>query len=502
MSSTLESSPATDALKQRFYDIDAITSAGSIMSWDQQCFMPRGAAEARSHHLAILGRMAHEMFVADETARLIEDANKEAAPGSVDEAMVRVTKRGYDLATKIPSSLVAEKLQLATMAHEEWMKARKNNDFKSFAPTLERMFEICRQEAEHLGYGDHIYDALLDLYEEGAKKKDAEQMFSTVRQPLVDLVKDIKSNGRSVDNAFLTGDWPEAKQRAFTEEIVKAIGYDFNRGRQDTAPHPFCTNWSVTDVRITTRFLPFLGSAVFGSLHEAGHGMYEQGSPMEWDRTPIVGGVSLGVHESQSRFWENIVGRSKEFWVKFLPDLKKTFPILDAVSLDDFHRAVNKVEPSLIRVEADEVTYNLHILIRFELECALLEGNLKIADLPDAWNAKYTEYLGVTPTDDANGCLQDVHWSGGMVGYFPTYSMGNLLSYQFLAQMVSEIGDQKQAWSQGEFAPTLKWLQEKIYRQGKRYTPSDLVERVTGKPMGADDYLAGITAKYRAIYEI
>ncbi len=502
MSSTLEKATAVQALKERLYDINALHSAGAIFDWDQQCFMPQGGAEARSHHSSILGRMVHEMLVADETARLIEEAAMSAAPGSEDEALVRVTRRQYDLATKVPASLVAEKLRLAAIGHEEWVVARKNNDFKSFAPTLEKMFEICRQEAEFLGYKGHIYDALLDQYEEGAVKTDAEKMFVTVRQPLVDLVADITKNGRKIDNGFLEGDWPEAKQREFTEKIVKSIGFDFNRGRQDTAPHPFCTGWSMNDIRLTTRFQSFLGSAIFGSLHEAGHGMYEQGSPAAWDRTPLAGGVSLGVHESQSRFWENIVGRSREFWTFFLPQLQATFPSLGSVSVDDFHRAVNKVEPSLIRVEADEVTYNLHILIRFELECALLEGSLKVKDLPEAWNAKYTDYLGITPPSDAKGCLQDVHWSAGLVGYFPTYSMGNLLSYQFLATLSSEIGDQKAAWAVGQFAPTLKWLQDKIYSQGQRYQPPVLVQQVTGKPMGADDYLAGITAKYRAVYDI
>lgn len=502
MSSTLESTRAIEALKERFYDIDALNCATAIFDWDQQCFMPQGGAEARSHHTSILGRMAHEALTADATARLIEDATKEAKPESLEAALVRVARRRFDLATKIPASLVEEKLRLAATGHEVWVAARKANDFRSFAPTLERMVEICRKEAECLGYKDHIYDALLDQYEEGAKKADVEDMFGKIRQPLVDLVAQIQRYGDPVDNGFLTGDFPAEKQRAFTEKIVQAIGFDFSRGRQDTAPHPFCTGWSVNDVRLTTRFLSNLSSAVFGSLHEAGHGMYEQGSPVEWDRTPLAGGVSLGVHESQSRFWENIVGRSKEFWTRFYPDLQSAFPSLSSVTLDEFHRAVNRVEPSLIRVEADEVTYNLHILIRFEIECALLEGSLKVRDLPEAWNAKYTDYLGVTPPTDSDGCLQDVHWSGGMIGYFPTYSMGNLLSYQFRAAMVREIGDQSAQWAAGNFAPTLGWLQEKIYRQGQRYTPQDLVVRVSGKPMGADDYLAGITAKYTAIYRL
>ena len=474
----------------------------SIFGWDQQCFMPTGATEARANHLSILHRMHHEMFTSDETGALIEKAVAEVGADGEDGAMMRVVRRDFDLAAKLPAELVAEKSKLAALAHEEWVQARANNDFKSFAPTLEKMFEICRQEAEHLGYKDHIFDALFDLYEEGAKKADAEHMFGMVRQPLVDLVKEIQEQGREIDNSFLTGEWEQGKQSAFTEKISKAVGFDFDRGRQDTAHHPFCGGWSVNDVRLTTRFLPFLGSSIFGTLHESGHGMYEQGSPVEWDRTPLAGGVSLGLHESQSRLWENIVGRSKPFWQRFLPDLQITFPALADVSLNDFHRAVNRVEPSLIRVEADELTYNLHIMVRFELECALLEGSLAVKDLPDAWNAKYQEYLGLTPPTDSDGCLQSIHWSGGSVGYFPTYSMGNLLSYQIWKTLTDDIGDQDDNMARGDFAPVLNWLTEKIYSQGKRHTPKDLVQRVTGKPMAAADYLTGITAKYRAVYEI
>ncbi|MCH7905148.1 MAG: carboxypeptidase M32 [Armatimonadetes bacterium] len=491
-----------DALKSRMYDLNALEASMSIFGWDQRCFMPPGATEARANHLSILHRMHHEMFTSDETGTLIDKAAGEVGDGGEDGAMLRVVKRDFDLATKLPAELVAKKSMLAALAHEEWVAARKNNDFKSFAPTLEKMFEICRQEAEYLGYKDHIYDALFDLYEEGATQKDAVQMFDTIRQPLVDLVKEIQENGRKISNDFMTGEWAKEKQSEFTEMISKAVGFDFDRGRQDTAHHPFCGGWSVNDVRLTTRFLPFLGSAIFGTLHESGHGMYEQGSPVEWDRTPLAGGVSLGLHESQSRLWENIVGRSKAFWQRFLPDLQETFPTLSSISLDDFHRAVNKVEPSLIRVEADELTYNLHILIRFEIECGMLEGSMQVKDLPEIWNAKYEGYLGITPPTDSDGCLQDIHWSGGSVGYFPTYSMGNLLSYQIWKTLIDDIGDQDENMASGDFSKILGWLGEKIYSQGKRYTPKELVQRVTGKPIGAEDYLTGITAKYRAVYEI
>lgn len=490
-----------EALKERYADINALRAAIAIMDWDQQTYMPRGGAEARAEHVGILSRMEHEMLTADATGSLLDRAKSEV-DGDDDAAVLRVVKREFDLKTKLPSDLVAEKTRLAAIAHEDWVKARAENDFKGFAPTLERMFEIARQEAEHLGYKDSIYDALLDQYEEGATAADARAMFDTLKPRNVALVKAIQERGRPVDDSALYGTWDEAKQRQFTEKIVSAIGFDFGRGRQDTAPHPFCTGWSVGDIRLTTRFKDYIGSAIFGSLHEAGHGMYEQGSPAAWDRTPLAGGVSLGIHESQSRTWENIVGRSKAFWSRFLPDLQALFPSLASFDLDGWYRSINKVQPSFIRVEADEVTYNLHVLVRFEIECDVLTGKLAVKDMPDAWNAKYTEYLGITPKTDSEGCLQDVHWSMGSIGYFPTYSMGNLLSYQFWAQLQKDLGDTDALIASGNFAPILGWLQEKIYRQGRKFTPKDLVLRVTGKPMGADDYLSGLEAKYKAIYEL
>lgn len=489
-------------LKARLADVNALRAAISIMDWDQQTYMPRGGAEARAEHVGLLSRMAHEMFVADETRGLVESINGQLDPEGDDAAMVRVVRRDLDLATKIPASLVEEKSKLSTRAHEEWVKARAENDFPSFAPILERMVEIARQEAEYLGYKEHIYDALLDQYEEGATAADCRQMFDTLKQPTVDLVAEIKERGRKTDDSALYGEWEESTQRAFTEKLVRAVGFDMDRGRQDTAPHPFCTGWSVGDVRLTTRFKPYIGSAIFGSLHEAGHGMYEQGSPKKWDRTPLAGGVSLGLHESQSRLWENIVGRSRAFWSRYLPELQKAFPKLSGLDLETFYRAINKVEPSLIRVEADEVTYNLHVLVRFELECDMLTGALSVRDLPEAWNGKYSQYLGITPPNDREGCLQDVHWSMGSIGYFPTYSMGNLLSYQIWTALRKDLGDTDALIARGEFAPILEWLRERIYSVGRKYTPRELVQRVTGKPMGAQDYLSGLHAKYREIYAL
>lgn len=487
-----------ETLKSRLYDVNALGAAIAMMDWDQQTYMPKGGAEARAEHVGILSRMAHAMFVADETRTALEAAS-DAAETEDDKALTRVVKRDLDLRTKIPTDLVAEKTRLGAIAHEAWVKARAENDFAGFAPTLERMFEIARQEAEYLGYEDDIYDALLDQYEEGATAADVRRMFEAIKGPQVELVKAIGQQPKP-DDSILYGEWEVAKQRGFTEMLVRTIGFDFDRGRQDVAPHPFCTGWSVSDVRLTTRYKPYLPSSIFGSMHEAGHGMYEQGSPQAWDRTALAGGVSLGVHESQSRLWENIVGRSLPFWKRFFPELRQIFPELAGLDAPAFYKLINKVEPTFIRVEADELTYNLHILVRFEIESEILKGKLAVKDLPEAWNAKYAEYLGITPANDSEGCLQDVHWSMGSIGYFPTYSMGNLLSYQIWHKLQSEVGDTDALIEAGDFAPILDWLRRNVYSKGRKYTPRDLVLQVTGKPMGADDYLDGLTAKYRALY--
>jgi len=485
-----------DELKSKLFDINALHSAIGIMEWDQQTLMPKGGAEARAEHVGILSKLAHEAATSDEIGNLIQSS---APENEEDKALLRVVKRNYEHETKLPTKLVAKKSKLAAQAHEEWVKARQENDFKGFSPTLTEMFEIAKEEAEYLTYKDHIYDALFDLYEEGATHADAKAMFDTVKAPLTNLVKEIGKKPQ-IDDSKLHGKWSESSQKQFTEMLIKAIGFDMNRGRQDTAPHPFCTGWSVGDVRLTTRYKDYLPSSIFGSLHEAGHGMYEQGSPMKWDRTPLAGGVSLGIHESQSRTWENIVGRSKPFWTHFLPKLHNAFPETKSLDVNSFYKAINKVNPSFIRVEADELTYNLHIIVRFELESDILTGKLKVKDLPEAWNEKYRTNLGIVPETDALGCLQDVHWSMGSIGYFPTYSMGNLLSYQIWNKLATDIPDADIQMSNGNFGNILKWLQAKIYSQGKLYTPKELVKKVTGKDISADDYLKGITAKYKEIY--
>jgi carboxypeptidase Taq len=492
-------SSALADLKSRYADINALKSAIQMMDWDQQTFMPRGGADARAEHVARLSKLLHEMFTADETRRLVEDSLPAAEGEDLD--LLRVLGRDLELATKLPTDLVAEKAKLAAVGHEQWVVARANNDFKGFAPTLERMFDIAREEAECLGYTEHIYDALLDQYEEGATAADARRMFEALKGPQVELVHEIAQQPE-IDDAILHGTWDESKQRTFTEGLVKAIGFDFNRGRQDTAPHPFCSGWSRGDIRLTTRFLDYLPSAIFGSLHEAGHGLYEQGTPEKWDLTALAGGVSLGVHESQSRTWENIVGRSLPFWQRFLPDLQATFPELSGLTAAQFYRMINKVQPSLIRVEADELTYNLHVLVRFEIECDVLTGSLAVSDLPEAWNEKYRSYLGIVPPNDSKGCLQDVHWSMGSIGYFPTYSIGNVLSYQIWNALLKDIPNAGELIQQGRFESLLEWLIAKVYARARQLKPKDLVLSVTGKPLDTNDYLQGLGAKYRAIYKI
>ena len=488
-----------DALKARLFEANAIGMAIAVLDWDQQCYMPHGGAAARAEHVGVLSKLAHESVISDETQRALEAVEKEVDPNTVDGASVRLTRRGLDMQAKLPGEFVAEKARASALAHESWVKARKANDFAAFLPTMEKMVEIARQEAEYLGYQDHIYDALTDKYEEGATKKFWDGMFDQIRQPLTELVAEI-SKKPEPSTSFLTGEWDESKQREFSLKLMEAIGFDMERGRLDVAAHPFCTNFSIGDVRLTTRFQEFLPTSIFGTLHEAGHGMYEQGSPMEWDRLPVAGGVSLGFHESQSRTWENIVGRSKAFWKFFYPQLQQTLPQFQSISMDDFYRSVNSVKPSLIRVEADEVTYNLHILIRFELECEMLDGSLAVKDLPSAWNAKYEKYLGITPPDDKDGCMQDVHWSAALMGYFPTYSMGNILSYQIWSELEKSVGDTNALMEKGEFKPILDWLIENMYQYGQRYQPQVLLQKLCGGGLDAQPYLNGMTKKYSEIY--
>ena len=489
-------------LKERLAIISDVDAAEAALSWDRQTYMPEGAITLRAEQLATLSRLSHEMLVSEETGRLLRDG-EEPTPGSEDAALVRIARREYERATRLPAELIAELARAAALAQPAWERARAGSDWPSFAPHLEKMVRLQRDTAEHLGYEDHPYDALLDLYEPGARKARLQEMFEELKTELVPMIREIGALPREDRSRPLYGEFNEAKQEEFGRGVISDFGYDWRRGRLDRVVHPFCVPLGGPgDVRITTRFDPhWLSPALFAILHEAGHGMYEQGVDPAYSRSPLSSGTSMGVHESQSRLWENLVGRSRAFWSYYYPKLQKAFPeTLHEVDPETFYRAVNESKPSEIRVEADELTYDLHIMLRFELEVALLEGALAVSELPAAWEAKMEEYLGVTPEDHARGVLQDVHWAAGLVGYFPTYTIGNVLSAQFFEQATRAHPAIPESIGRGEFGELLGWLRENVYRHGKRYDPDELVERATGRPLDTGPYLRYLRGKFGGLY--
>jgi carboxypeptidase Taq len=493
-----------EKLVNHLTDVKSVEAAAAILNWDRETEMPPGAAESRARQLAALSRIAHEMFTSDETAKLLESAASEIN-GDYDSdpaSMVRVVKQDYELATKLPSDFVAQRTKLIALAHETWVKARANSDFSQYQDTLKRIIDIALQEAEYLGYDEHPYDALLSKYERGITTAQVGEIFEAHRPKLVDLIARI-SDAEQVDDSFLHQPFDVGKQREFALSMIRAYGFDFNRGVQAVSVHPFCTGFSKNDVRLTTRFDDnWLNPALFGMMHEAGHGMYEQGLGDNIEGTPLADGTSLGVHESQSRMWENIVGRSKGFWKWALPQLQQTFPQLADVTLDQFYKGINKVAPSFIRVEADEATYNLHIILRFELEKDILTGKVKVEELPDAWNARFEEYLGIVPSNDAEGVLQDVHWSAGLFGYFPTYALGNLLSVQYYNAALKAHPQIPAEIEEGKFNTLLSWLNENIHQHGRKFTGAELTQRITGEAIQSDDYINYLETKFGEVYGV
>lgn len=493
-----------DQLKARLAEIVDLGAASAVLGWDQQTYMPSGGAEARGRQLATLARLSHEMFTSDITGELLDRAAQAVGdlPADSDEAsLVRVARRDYDLARKLPTSLVSELAEHGVRANEAWMRARAAADYPAFVPYLSKTIDLSRQVAEHLGYEEQLYDALLDQFEPGMKTSQIVGLFQQVRAELVPLAQAIAEHQDRVDDAVLHQSFDEAKQEAFGKMVVSRFGYDFTRGRQDRAVHPFATAFSVNDVRITTRFEPdFLNPALFGTMHEAGHGMYEQGISPQIEGTILAGGASLGMHESQSRLWENVVGRSRDCWQHFYPRLQATFPQLNQVELETFYRAINKVEPSHVRVEADEVTYNLHIMLRFEMELAFLGGDLPVPEADTVWNEKMGQYLGIKPPNNALGILQDVHWSQGMMGYFPTYSLGNIISGQLWDRINRDHPDVRGEIAQGQFDTLRSWLTEHVYRWGRKLEPNELITRATGEPLHTAPYVRYLKEKYTDIY--
>jgi carboxypeptidase Taq len=488
-------------LKAILAEISDLNNAAALLSWDQNTYMPRAGAEARGSQMGTLGKIAHEMFTTDKVGKLLDELKDAFPAGSDEAALVRVTRRDYDKQTRVPSEFVAEQAQVTAQAHEGWMEARTKSDYSIFEPHLAKVLDLTHRYIAFFPKSDHPYDILLDDYEPGMKTADVQTIFAKLRKEQVTLLRAIAAK-KQVDDSFLHLKYPEARQRAFGEKVITAFGFDPNKNRQDKAPHPFCTSFSVNDVRITTRFNEkFLNPALFGSMHETGHALYEGGVNPAYERTPLASGASLGVHESQSRLWENLVGRSLPFWEHFYPELQKTFPTqLGNVSLRKFYKAINKVEPSLIRVEADEATYNMHIMLRLEIEIAMVEGAVALKDLPALWNAKIKEYLGIVPPNDALGVLQDIHWSFGGIGYFSTYSLGNLISVQLWEKINKDIPDLSTQIRKGNFESLHGWLRTKVHVHGRKYEPQELVQRVTGSKIDPAPYLRYLKTKFADVY--
>lgn len=509
------SGDALQALKAHLATIADLHSAAAVLRWDQETHMPPAGATGRAEQLATLSRVAHERFASTTTKDLLESAEialNKGDPDSDDAALLRVTRRDFTRASKLPPDFVAERARARSLSLQIWQNARERNDFSAFRPALEQMVDFARRTADYLGYDEHPYDALLDIYEPEMTSREVARLFARLREVTVPLVRAIVQRGQAVDATFLTREYDEDKQRQFGLKIAEAFGYDTTRGRLDQSAHPFSTGFNRDDVRITTRYnRRFLPSAIFAILHESGHALYSQGVAPSLDRTPLTGGASngvhegasYGVHESQSRMWENLVGRSRAFWEYAFPLLQQTFPEqLKSVEVEAFHRAVNQVHPSLIRVEADEVTYNLHIMLRFELEKALLEGELKVKDLPEVWNAKMKNYLGLTPPTDADGVMQDIHWASGSIGYFPSYTLGNIVSVQLFEAASRARPDLPDQFRRGQFGGLLEWLREHVHKHGRKFLPKDLLRRATGRELTPEPYLQYLQKKFGDIYQI
>ena len=495
-----------DQLKAILNEVVDLKNAQALLAWDQETYMPPGGADGRGYQLGTLAKIAHEKFTSDEVGGLLDDLEpftSQMPSDSNDACLIRFTCREYRKSKRVPSAWVEENTRVTSNAYSIWEKAKATSDFARFQPELEKVVSLRRQYANFFQPYTHVYDPLLDDFEPGLKTAEVKNIFSALRPQQVALLHAIAEKP-GPDNNFLTARYPEKTQLDFGKEVITRFGFDWLRGREDLSVHPFTTSFNTGDVRLTTRVdLKQLQTAIFGTMHEAGHGMYEQGIDPSLDRTPLASGASMAIHESQSRLWENLIGRSRPFWSHFYPRLQQLFPSqLGNVSLDAFYRGINRVEPGFIRVEADEATYNLHIMLRLELEIALMEGSLEVKDLPEAWNNRMKEYLGLTPSDDARGVLQDVHWSQGYFGYFSTYALGNLVSAQIWEALQADIPDLEKNISEGEFKPLLTWLREKIHRHGSKFEPQDLIRKVTGTGITPEPYMRYLTAKYSEIYHL
>ncbi len=492
-------------LVRRSKELGVLSSCAAVLAWDQQTYMPANGANLRGEQMALLASLAHQKFTDPKIGELlaaIEGSDLVTDPVSDAAANVRELRRNYDRATKLPQALVEELARVTTQAQQVWQTAKAKNDFPQFQPWLERVVALKREEAAAVGFKDHPYNALIEEYEPGTTVADLKVLFAGLTQELVPLIRKIAESPKKPDASILHREFPIDRQKIFAESAAVAFGFDFAAGRLDTTSHPFCSGMGPGDCRITTRYNPrFFSESFFGVLHETGHALYEQNLPAEHFGTPLGVACSYGIHESQSRLWENQVGRGRPFWEHFFPRLRQTFPTaLAGVSLDAFYSAINDVKPSLIRVESDEATYNLHIALRFELELGLLSGDLKVADLPGAWNERFKALLGLDVPDDARGCLQDIHWSFGGLGYFPTYTLGNLYSAQLMDAARRDLGGLEDDFRRGEFDRLKDWLKDKVHRHGQRFRANELCRRATGSDLSPAPFIAYLKEKYEPLY--
>ncbi len=487
-----------ERLRERLAEVSDLTKAATLLLWDQRVMMPPGGAEARAEALATVSRLAQERFIDDEVGRLLEELRgleESSDYDSFEASLVRTTRREYEKAQRVPPELVGEMRRASALGLAAWGPAKESSDFEQLRPHLEEQLELRHRYLACFPRPEETYDVLLDDYEPLMKTAEVREVFDELKQELVPLIEEIGEAGE-IDDSFLTGDFDPATQRELGIEIVRAFGYSEDEWRLDETAHPFMTSPGAGDIRLTSNFRPDDLSSLFATMHEFGHGVYEWGVDRNLARTPLGTGVSLAVHESQSRTWENLVGRSRSFWRWFYPRLQEAFgPQLGSVDEEAFYRAVNKVQPSLIRIDADEVTYNMHIILRFELEQDLVDDRLEVAGLPDAWNARMEEYLGVDVPDAAHGVLQDMHWAGGALGYFPTYALGNVISVQIWERALEELGDVDERFERGEFADLREWLREHLYRLGAKFTPQETIERVTGSRIDAKPYVRYLREK-------
>jgi carboxypeptidase Taq len=503
----LEMETKLAALKARLAEISDLDHAAAVLGWDQATYMPPGGAEARGRQLATLAKLSQEKFIDPAVGKLLDDLRpyEESLPYDSDEAsLIRVTRRDYERAIKVPPEFVGLFSAHGAAAYQAWTEARPTNDFARLRPLLEKTLDLSREMANFFPGYEHIADPLIGFADYGMKAASVRALFAELRERTVPIVQAITAQA-PVEDACLKKHYPDAGQMAVSELIIKRLGYDYDRGRMDKTHHPFTTEFSISDVRITTRVQEnWLGDCLFSAIHEAGHAMYEQGIDKAYEATPLGTGTSAGVHEAQSRLWENVIGRSRGFWEYFYPELQKTFPEqLEDVSLETFYRAVNKVERSLIRADADEVTYNLHIMLRFDFELQMLEGKLAVKDLPEVWHERFQADFGLRAPDDRDGVLQDVHWFAGLIGgVFQGYTLGNVLGAQFYAAALEAHPEIPDDMRQGKFDTLHAWLIENIYRHGRKYTAEELVQRITGDPISIEPYIHYLREKYGELYKI